>query len=110
MIQLILQILHLHQVFGQSVLDLDTVQAVHPTVEVSNPKDYLMILDHGGGVKVVKADPSPDLFIVLVPALKFNDTNRQVGVDEAGGHVVKVPSCHQLSISQEIFLFELSDN
>ena len=49
MIQMILQVQHLHQVFGQSVLDLDTVQAVHPTVEVSNPKDYLMILDHRGG-------------------------------------------------------------
>ena len=94
MIQLILQLQHLHQVFGQPGLDLDTVQAVHPTVEVSNPKDYLMIFDHGGWVKVVKADPSPDLLIVLVPALKFNDNSGQVKVDEAGGHVVKVPSCH----------------
>ena len=49
MIQLILQLQHLHQVFGQAGLDPNTVQAVHPTVEVSNPKDYLMILDHGGG-------------------------------------------------------------
>ena len=54
MIQLILQLQHLHQVLGQAVLDLDTVQAVHPTVEVSNPKDYLTILDHGGGVKLLK--------------------------------------------------------
>ena len=92
MIQLILQLQHLHQVFGQAVFDLNTVQAVHPTVEVSSPKDYLMILDHGRGVKVVKADPFPDLLLVLVPALKFNDTSGQVGVDEAGGHVVKVPS------------------
>ena len=61
-------------------------------------------------VKVVKADPSPDLLLVLVPALKLDNASGQVGVDEAGGHVVKVPSCHWLSISQEIFLFELSDN
>ena len=61
-------------------------------------------------VKVVKADPSPDLLVVLVPALKFDDAGCQVGVDEAGGQDVKVPSCHWLSISQEIFLFELSDN
>ena len=93
MIQLILQLQHLHQVLGQAVLDLNTVQAFHPTVEVSNPKDYLMVLDHGE-VKGVKADPSPDHLLVLVPALKFNDTSGQVGVDEASGHVVKVPSCH----------------
>ena len=64
----------------------------------------------GGGVKVVKANPFLDLFIVLVPALKSKDTNRQVGVDEAGGHVVKVPCFHYVSISLEIFLFEWSDN
>ena len=63
-----------------------------------------------GGVKVVKADPSPDLLVVLVPALKFDDASGQVGVDEAGRHVVKVLSCHRLSISQEIFLFEPLDN
>ena len=62
----------------------------------------------GGGVKVVKADPSPNLLVVLVPALKFNDGRGKVGVDEAGGHVVKVPSCHYLSIPQEIFLFEFT--
>ena len=72
MIQLILQLQNLHQVFGQASLDPNTVRAVHPTVEVSIPKDYLMILDHGGGgVKVVKTDPFPDLLLVLVPAPKF---------------------------------------
>ena len=49
MIQLILQLQHLHQVFCRAVLDHNTIQVVHPIVEVSNPKDYLMILDHGGG-------------------------------------------------------------
>ena len=109
MIQPISQLQHLHQLFGQAFLDLHTVEVVHPIVEVSNPKDYLTIFDHGGA-KVVKADPSTDFLVVLVPALKFDDASGQVGVDEAGGHVVKVPSCHQLSISQEIFLFEPSDN
>ena len=48
MIQLVLQPQHLYQALGKAVLDLDTVQDVNPTVEVSSPKDYLMILDHGG--------------------------------------------------------------
>ena len=93
MIQLILQQQHLHQVFGQAGLDHNTVQAVHPTVEVSNPKEYLMILDHGG-FEVVEADPFPDLLLVMVPTHKFNDTSGQVGFDEAGKHVLKVPSFH----------------
>ena len=40
-----------------------------------------MILDHGGGGKVVKADSSPDLLVILVPAVKFDDASGQVGVD-----------------------------
>ena len=64
----------------------------------------------GGGAKVVKAYPSPDLLVVLVPALKFDKASGQVGVDESVGHVVKVHSCHWLFIPQETFLFEPSDN
>ena len=41
----------------------------------------------GGGVKVVKADPSPDLLVILVPAIKFDDASGQMEVDEEGGHV-----------------------
>ena len=40
-----------------------------------------MILDHGEGVTVVKADPSPDLLVFLAPALKFNDAGGKLGVD-----------------------------
>ena len=49
MIQLILLLQHLNHVFDQAVLDLNTIQVIHPTVEVSDPKDYVMILDHGWG-------------------------------------------------------------
>ena len=49
MILLILQLQHLNPVFGQAVLDLNTIEVIHPTVEVSDPKDYLMIVDHGWG-------------------------------------------------------------
>ena len=107
MIQLMLQ--HLNQVFGQAVLDLKSVQTVHPTVEVSNPKNYLMILDQGG-VKVVKADPSPDLLVVLVPALKFDDASGQVGVDESVETCCEGPFMSLALHPQEIFLFEPSDN
>ena len=60
------------------------------------------------------ADPSPDLLVVLVPALKFDDASGQVGINEAGRHVVKVhskthtPLCHYLFIPQKIFLFEFT--
>ena len=47
----------------------------------------------GGGSKVVKADPSPDLLVVLVPAqnsmmpvLRWEFMRQEA--------VVKVPSCH----------------
>ena len=48
------QLQHLHQLFGQAVLKLNIIQVVHPIVKVPNPKDYLMILDHGGGLKLLK--------------------------------------------------------
>ena len=57
------------------------------------------------------AGPSPDLIVVLVPALRFDDASGQVEVNEAGRLVVKVhsktyiPLCHYLFIPQKIFLF-----
>ena len=51
------------------------------------------------------------LLVALVPALKFDDASGQVGVNEAGRHVVKVhskthtPLCHYLIIPQKIFSF-----